>query len=303
MLAEEVMNSGGGDAVRESVTTPHQPILLNEVVSFLSGGAKHGLLVDGTAGAGGHLSALAEALPDMTFLGVDRDMTAISILREKLGHDNRIHLRRGSYRGIPEMIHELGISSASAALFDLGLSSMQLDDPRRGFSYRLDGPLDMRFDCEGGKRAEEMVNRLYERELADLIFQYGQEGRSRRIARAIVQNRPLRTSRELADAVASAVGGNPVKVLSRVFQAIRIAVNGEMEELDALLENLHSWTEPGARIAFITFHSMEDRKIKLLFRDDPSFAQFDPKWLVPGEDEIRRNGRARSARLRMGVRA
>jgi 16S rRNA (cytosine1402-N4)-methyltransferase len=281
---------------------PHVPIMVEEVVNFFAVGLTSGLFVDGTAGTGGHSAALAEAMGEMSFLCCDRDPDAVSILQKRFSGDDRFTVKRASYTRIPEILNDLGVNRASAAFFDLGLSSLQLDDPDRGFSYRTDGPLNMRFDDGEGPNASELVNRLTERELADMIYLYGQEGRSRKIARAIVRSRPLRSTRELADVVASAVGGNPVKILSRVFQALRIAVNREMEELDVLLDDLDSWLEPGGRVAFITFHSLEDRKVKLLFRDHSSFKQADPKWLLPCEEEIGSNSRARSARLRMGVR-
>lgn len=280
----------------------HSPVMANEVVDFFYEGKTDGLLVDGTAGGGGHLAELTRRMPNSRFLAVDRDPSAVSGLKERFASRTSVTVRRGSYVRIPEILEKEDMGMASGALFDLGLSSLQLDDPQRGFSYRTDGPLDMRFDGSGELMAEDLVNRTGEKELADIIYRYGQEGRSRRIARAITEARPLKTTRELADAVAGAVRGRGVKVLSRVFQALRIAVNRELENLDTLLSELHTWTEPGARIAFITFHSLEDRRIKLLFRDDGRFSQHSPKWLVPGEEELKMNSRARPARLRMGIR-
>lgn len=303
MIAERKMNDGGDSAREAAAELSHVPVMADEVVDFFTGGRKDGLLVDGTAGCGGHLSRLTEALPRMRFLAVDRDPSAVSVLRNRFGDSPEVTVRSGSYTMIPGMLEEMGLGKATAALFDLGLSSLQLDDPCRGFSYRHDSPLDMRFDETEGRTAEELLNELTEKEIADIIYRFGQEGRSRRIARAIVAARPLRSCRELADVVAGSVRGPSTKILSRVFQALRIAVNREMEQLDTLLSDLHSWTEPGARIAFITFHSMEDRRIKILFRDDPFYLQHSPKWLVPTEGEIRSNSRARSARLRMGVRS
>lgn len=303
MMAEREMNDGGDSAREVTSEVSHVPVMADEVVDFFAGGRKEGLLVDGTAGCGGHLSRLKEALPGMRFLAVDRDPSAVSVLRKRFGDCPNVAVRMGSYTGIPGMLREMGPERASGALFDLGLSSLQLDDPSRGFSYRHDSPLDMRFDDTAGETAEELLNRLTEKEIADIIYRFGQEGRSRRIAAAIFRARPLRSCRELADVVAGSLRGASNKVLSRVFQALRIAVNREMEQLDKLLSDLHGWTEPGARIAFITFHSLEDRRIKLLFRDDPSYRQHSPKWLVPTDGEIMANSRARPARLRMGVRS
>ncbi|MCK5065507.1 MAG: 16S rRNA (cytosine(1402)-N(4))-methyltransferase RsmH [Candidatus Fermentibacteraceae bacterium] len=288
--------------IRKDETGTHVPVLLDSVVSFFSGGITEGLLVDGTAGAGGHLAAIAEVLPKMSLLGVDRDPVAISILRSRFNQDSGITVRQASYTEIPAIMNEIGFTYASGALFDLGLSSIQLDDSSRGFSYRSDGPLDMRFNGSSGATADELLNRCSEREIADIIYNYGEEGRSRRIAKAIVRERPVHSTQELASIISGSVRGNPVKILSRVFQALRIAVNRELEQLDDLLENLHTWTESGARIAFITFHSLEDRKIKLLFRDSGYYSQFSPVWIVADENERRENPRARSARLRMGIR-
>lgn len=302
MMAERKMKDGGDSAREVKDELSHLPVMADEVVDFFTGGRKNGLMVDGTAGCGGHLSRLKEALPGMRFLAVDRDPSAVSILRKRFGGCPEVTVRMGSYTGIPGMVEEMGVGQASAALFDLGLSSLQLDDPSRGFSYRHDSPLDMRFDDTEGETAAELLNRLTEKEIADIIYRFGQEGRSRRIAGAIVRARPLESCRELADVVAGSIRGASMKLLSRVFQALRIAVNREMEQLDKLLSELHGWTESGARIAFITFHSLEDRRIKILFRDDPYFHQHSPKWLVPTEGEKRANSRARPARLRMGVR-
>lgn len=290
------------DEVRHDGVRVHIPVLPMQVVEFLSGGLTDGLLVDGTAGAGGHMALLAEALPGMKLLGLDRDPAAVSVLEDRFGSDSGIIIKQASYTDIPSILSELGFEFASGALFDLGLSSIQLDDPERGFSYRTEGPLDMRFDNSTGRTASEIVNRCSERELADIIYRFGEEGRSRRIARAIVEGRPVVSTGELVRIIVQSVRGNPVKILSRVFQALRIVVNRELDKLDELLSGIHEWTRSGTRLAFITFHSLEDRRIKLLFRDSPHFSQFDPKWVLPDEEERRMNPRARSARLRMGIR-
>lgn len=291
------------DSFRNEMSVlPHVPVMANEVVDFFAGGPNEGLFVDGTAGAGGHLAMLSRAIPGMSFLAIDRDPAAVSILRSRFGDNPEVTVRRGSYTEIPDIMNEMGLPKASAALFDLGLSSIQLDEPSRGFSYRFEGPLDMRFDDSSGKTAAELLNRMSEKDIADIIYRYGEEGRSRRIAKAIVTNRPVRTTLELAAIINGSVRGSSFKVLSRVFQALRIAVNEELDQLNTLIDTLDSWTDAGARIAFITFHSIEDRRIKLLFRDDPVYKQHSPKWIIPGEDEVKENSRARSARLRMGIR-
>jgi 16S rRNA (cytosine1402-N4)-methyltransferase len=287
---------------RFSCDGPHVPVLVDEVVDFIAGGLNEGLIVDGTAGAGGHLGMLCKAMSGARFLAVDRDNAAVELLKNRFGDNPDVTVRQGSYTEIPDIINELGFKNASAALFDLGLSSLQLDDNLRGFSYRHDGPLDMRFDDSCGITASGLLNKLSEKQIADIIYNYGEEGRSRRIAKAIVENRPVRTTFELAEIIGRSIRGNSIKLLSRVFQALRIAVNAEFDQLDKLIDGLSSWTAVGARIAFITFHSLEDRRIKILFRDRPEFEQYSPKWIVPGEEELSRNSRARSARLRMGIR-
>jgi 16S rRNA (cytosine1402-N4)-methyltransferase len=257
-----------------------------------------GLIVDGTAGGGGHLRALRAACPARPLMAFERDPDRAEALAEEFSGDPLTMVHRGSYVCIPGLLD----GPASGALFDLGLSSLQLDDPARGFSYRMDGPLDMRFDTSSGDPLSVILESMDEAEVADVIYRLGQEGRSRRIAREIRRAMPVRTSLELRAAVVRAVAGNPVKALSRVFQAFRIMVNDEMGHLERLLSELHSWLVPMARVAFITFHSLEDRAVKLLLRDSAFFRETDPPWAVPSREETRENPRARSARLRTGVR-
>lgn len=275
----------------------HVPILAKAVTGFLEQ-SPEGLIVDGTAGGGGHLRALRAACPGRHLLAVERDSIQAGNLSDEFAGDPLTRVHRGSYTSIPGLLE----GPASGALFDLGLSSLQLGDPARGFSYRIDGPLDMRFDTSSGEPLSAVLEGMDEAGIADVIYRLGQEGRSRRIAREIRKAMPVRTSLELRAAVVRAVAGNPVKVLSRVFQAFRIMVNDESGHLERLLSDLHLWLAPGARVAFITFHSLEDRAVKLLLRDSPFFRETDPPWLVPSREEIRENPRARSARLRTGVR-
>lgn len=271
--------------------------MADEVTGFLKQ-SPEGLLVDGTAGGGGHLDALSEVCPERGFLAVERDPARAEALRKKYAGNPRITIHQGSYIDIPSILSE----PAAGALFDLGMSSLQLDDPARGFSHRVDGPLDMRFDTGAGEPLREVLRRMSEGEIADVIYRYGQDWRSRKIAREIRRAMPVSTTAELGAAVMRAVGGNPVKPLSRVFQAFRVFINDELGHLETLLSGLHRWLMPMGRAAFITFHSLEDREVKLLFRDSPHFCQTRPPWLLPSRDEIRANPRARSARLRTGVR-
>lgn len=281
----------------------HLPIMPKEIVDYVCTALSSSpeLVVDGTAGGGGHASLFSEAIPDSRILAFDRDPSASVKLKEKFTGSN-VTVFNSSYTKIPEIIEDNNYPLAGGALFDLGLSSIQLDTPERGFSHRYTGPLDMRFDQSRGKPASVMLKEMTEKQIADAIYRYGEEGRSRVIARAIKQSRRLSYTDDLAEAVRSVVKGNPVKPLSRVFQAIRILVNGELDHLDKLLSEMYKWTRPGCNVAILTFHSLEDRMIKLHFRDSEYFRQFDPPWLLPGSAEKRANPRARSARLRLGVR-
>lgn len=276
----------------------HVPIMVQKVTGFFQG-APDGAIVDGTAGGGGHLEALRLCCPERRLIAVERDPVFSGALSERFRDDPMVAVHNRSYTEIQSVLP----APAAGALFDLGLSSLQLDDPSRGFSHRLEGPLDMRFDASRGEPMHEMLRSMGEAEIADVIYRYGQEGRSRRIAREIRNAMPVRTTLELRAAVMKAVGGNPVKPLSRVFQAFRIFVNDELVELEKLMAGLHLWLVPLGRVAFITFHSIEDRAVKLLFRDSPHFSCTDPPWLLPTPEEVRENPRARSARLRTAVRA
>lgn len=275
----------------------HVPIMVHRVTGFLRQ-SPDGVIVDGTAGGGGHLGALLDCCPGRPLVAFERDPVFALALREKYSRDSAVKVHNRSYSDIPDLLD----SPAAGALFDLGLSSFQLDDPSRGFSHRTDGPLDMRFDTSLGRPVHELLRSMGEAEIADVIYRFGQEGRSRRIAREIRKAMPVVTCFELREAVLKAVGGNPVKPLSRVFQAFRIFVNDELGHLETLLTGLHRWLAPEARVAFITFHSLEDRAVKLLFRDSPEFRETDPPWQLPSPQEIRENPRARSARLRTAVR-
>lgn len=280
----------------------HVPIMVDEVVGFL-GGAGPSVVVDGTAGGGGHLAAFVRAFPEARILAVDADPSAPGLA---LG-GGRVVTRNAPFTGIPGILRGLGWGPASAAFFDLGLSSLQLDDPARGFSHRsaVSGPLDMRFDQGGDSpTAAGLLGSLDEKGIADLVFELGEERRSRAIAREIRASMPVTTTAELSAAVRRACrGGNPVKPLSRVFQALRIAVNDELGRLGELLAELDSWIAPGGRVAFLTFHSLEDRMVKRFLLGGGAFTACRPPWLGPADAERRANPRARSARLRMGVRS
>jgi 16S rRNA (cytosine1402-N4)-methyltransferase len=261
--------------------------------------------VDGTVGLGGHAAELLRrSAPDGRLLGIDRDGETLERARAALlPFASRARLVHGDYREIPAL---LGGEKAAGILLDLGLSSAQLDEPERGFSFQAEGPLDMRMDRTRGETAGEVVNRRPERELADLIYRYGEEPASRRIARAIVEARRrsrIETTTALAEIVRGAAGRSRRPGLhpaTRTFQALRIRVNRELEALGATLEALALCLAPGGRLAVIAFHSLEDREVKVTFRAllAQGFAALTRRPIRPSAEEVRENPRARSARLR-----
>ena len=279
---------------------PHDPVMVREVIGFLGG---RGTVVDMTLGAGGHAEALLSAGVGR-LVGVDRDPTALAVAGERLAiFGERFHPVRARFSEVDEEVVD---GPVDGVLFDLGVSSMQLDRPERGFSYREDGPLDMRMG-DTGPTAADLVNELPEKELADLIFEYGQETKSRRIAAAIVRARsraPIVGTDELAGIVVSAVGRRPggPHPARRTFQALRIAVNREIEELAASLPQAVDLLAPGGRVVVLAYHSLEDRVVKRTFRDDGRLSILTKKPLQPSQAEIASNPRARSAKLRAAER-
>lgn len=285
----------------------HQPVLLDEVLHYLEP-QPGGFYVDATVGGGGHAAAVLErSTPGGRLLGLDRDPEALSLAHKRLAaYGDRVRFRAGSFAELPRYLDEIGQARVSGVLADLGLSSMQIGDAVRGFSFSQQGPLDMRFDRSAGTTAGELVNRLGERELADLIFEYGEERKSRAIARRIVAKRPLETTADLRRVVHSVLrparrGG--IDPATRTFQALRIAVNQELDALDAFLQGAARRLEPGGRLVVISYHSLEDRAVKWTFRQKKSgelehFRVLTPKPVRPSEAEVARNRRARSAKLR-----
>jgi 16S rRNA (cytosine1402-N4)-methyltransferase len=272
-----------------------------EVVELLGG---RPVVVDMTVGAGGHAAALLDAGVERV-VGVDRDPEALAVAGERLaGYGTRVRLIGARFSEIDEQA--VG-GLADGVLFDLGVSSMQLDQGDRGFGYRVEGPLDMRMgegDSPAGPSAADLVNGLPERELADLIYRLGGEPRSRRIAAAIVRRRPITTTDDLAGIVVSAVGKRPggPHPARRTFQALRIAVNRELEELTAALPPAAGLLGPGGRVVVISYHSLEDAIVKRTFRGDDRLRVLTKKPLVPGTEERQRNPRSRSAKLRAAER-
>jgi len=281
----------------------HEPVLLAETLELLAV-RPGGFWVDGTVGAGGHAAEiLTRSAPDGRLLASDRDAEALAAAAQTLApFAARARLLQADYRELPALIEE----PPDGILLDLGVSSLQLDRAERGFSLKSDGPLDMRMDRRGGITAADVVNRLPEAELADLIYRYGEERASRRIARRIVETRrrsPFRSTLELAEVVRSAARrprGRGIDAATLTFQALRIHVNRELEGLGDVLASLARRLAPRGRLAVIAFHSLEDREVKQAFRSlaAAGFRLLTRKPVRPGEDEVRRNARSRSARLR-----
>ncbi len=298
----------------------HQPVMVEEAVQALRV-RPGGRYVDATVGTGGHAQAILEAEADAHLLGLDVDPEALAVARTRLApYASRATLVRASYTTLPTQLARLGWDKVDGILVDLGVSTLQLEAPERGFSFRHEGPLDMRFDPRSGRpTAAQLVNTLTEEALAELFWKYGEERYARRIARAIVRSRPLRTTKELADLVASVVpferpGFHPA---TRVFQALRIAVNGELENLERFLPLAVEALAPGGRLVVLAFHSLEDRIVKRFFQQEsrgcicppqvpicqcghkPRVRIIKPFPMFPSDEEKARNPRARSARMRV----
>jgi 16S rRNA (cytosine1402-N4)-methyltransferase len=287
----------------------HMPVLVEEALHWLAPAAGQ-RLVDGTFGGGGHARRLAEAvLPGGHVLGLDRDPQAIAAGRSAT-RGLPIELVQASFADLPQVLAERAEGPVDGILLDLGLSSDQLADESRGFSFGSSGPLDLRFDPAAGEPAWRLLERATAAQIADWLFRYGEERYSRRIARAIVERRrtaPLRTAAELADLVRRTVprGRGPQRIdpATRTFQGLRIAVNQELTELERALQLLPECLRPGGRLAVISFHSLEDRLVKEALRSDPRWTPLVKKPLRPSGGEVAANPRARSARLRVAARS
>jgi len=301
----------------------HVPVLLEEVIEAVRPVGPVGVLVDATLGLGGHSEALLERYPDATIVGIDRDEAAIAIARNRLERfGERVRLLRGRHEEIIELLKSEGIEEVDGILADLGVSSLQFDDPERGFSFRFDGPLDMRMGSEE-ETAADLVARTDERELAAIIRDYGEEPMAKRIARAIVAAReeePIRSTSRLADVIRSVKKRRPsdsIDPATQTFQALRIAVNRELEGLGRFIEDASGLTKPGGRIAIISFHSLEDRIVKQTMRELEGICRCPPdlpvcacgvkkvvkiltsRPLTADEEEVKANPRSRSAKLRV----
>lgn len=303
---------------------PHVPVLLEPTLSLLQP-RPGGRFIDGTVGAGGHAVALLAASdPNGRLLGLDQDPIALQLARAHLApYGERVALVHANFRTLHAVATAHGFAAVDGILLDLGLSSMQLDTGERGFAFSQDAALDMRMDPTAATTAADLVNSLGERELADLIYEYGEEKASRRIARAIVAARPIHTTSELARIVARVAGGKGywrIHPATRTFQALRIAVNDELDALKDALPQAVSLLRPGGRLAVISFHSLEDRIVKQFMRDESqdcicppgqpvctcdhtaSLSLVTRKPVMADAAEIATNARARSARLRVAER-
>ena len=302
----------------------HQPVLLAETVAGLVW-QPDGRYIDGTVGLGGHAEAILRAAgPAARLLGIDADPDALVLARQRLApFGERVRLVQGNFRDIAAIAEQEGFASAAGVLLDLGVSSLQFGPQGRGFAFRWEAALDMRMDPAGLVSAATLVNEADEEELASLIFQYGEERRSRRIARAIVQARPVATTIALARVIEQAVGGAADRVhpATRTFQALRIAVNRELEALTAALGAAHDLLDvPGGRLAVLSYHSLEDRIVKQFIEQAQRDCLCPPRLPVcvcghhatlrritagavqPPTEEVATNPRARSARLRIAAR-
>jgi 16S rRNA (cytosine1402-N4)-methyltransferase len=308
--------------MQTSAATPqqaHQPVLFQETLAAIAprDGGKY---IDATLGAGGHAEGILEgSSPSGSLLGLDLDPRAIELSTSRLEkYGQRARIVRSSYTRLLEVMHANGWEQVDGVLFDLGVSSMQLDNPEGGFSFKNDVPLDMRFDPQNPICAETMVNNLPEEELAEILWKYGEEKSSRRIAKAICASRPIRTTGELASIVRKALGHSSGRLdpATRTFQAIRIAVNSELQVIEESLPKAVEALNPGGRLAVISFHSLEDRLVKQFLRRESSDCICSPgqpvctcghkaslkdlnrKGITATEVEVKANPRSRSARLR-----
>jgi 16S rRNA (cytosine1402-N4)-methyltransferase len=293
--------------LNESSSALHTPVLAEEAVHWLAI-RPGGTYVDATVGLGGHaLEILKQMGGRGRLIGLDRDAEALEIARERLkAYEGQVTLVHAEFSRIGEVTANLGLPPADGVLADLGVSSMQLDEAGRGFSFRASGPLDMRMDASvEALTAHEIVNRSQERELANLLYQYGEERDSRRIARAIVRARPIRDTAHLATVVAGARkqgGRQKLHPATKTFLALRIAVNREMEELEQFLTRTPATLSLGGRWVVLAYHSLEDRPVKRRFQElarEAAFRMLTKKPIVAREAEVQMNPRARSAKMRV----
>ncbi|MDF1577880.1 MAG: 16S rRNA (cytosine(1402)-N(4))-methyltransferase RsmH [Desulfurivibrionaceae bacterium] len=301
------MSDRGGPSGLGSV---HLPVLLDEVLEFLKP-RSGGIYVDGNLGLGGHAGAvLRRSGPAGRLIGLDWDDRALALARANLaGFGERATCVRGNFADLQQILAELGVGGVDGILLDLGLSSLQLDGGERGFSFRGSELLDMRMDDRTPETAADLLNKLSRQELADLFYYFGEERQARPIAAMVVAERtrqPFRTTDQLVDTVSRAIPKRfhprKIHVATRVFQALRIAVNRELDNLVKILAVAGELLKPGGRFCVISFHSLEDRLVKRAFAEDQRFKVITRRPVRPGEEECRKNPRARSAKLRVAER-
>jgi 16S rRNA (cytosine1402-N4)-methyltransferase len=283
----------------------HLAVLPLEVIRWLDPRPGH-IVVDATTGAGGHSALLWERIrPGGTLVALDQDPAMLAIAKERLPH-SAILWKHANFEDLPRVLGDLKIGAVDSILADLGFCSDQLSDPSRGLSFQVDGPLDMRLDPTRGEPARDLLRRFSEKDLADMFWQFGEERYSRRVARVIVESRqktPIVTTRQLAELLRRCVPrskGHAIDPATRVFQALRIAVNDELGALERFLQSAPNCLKTGGKIAIISFHSLEDRIVKQAFRKSPELVkELTRKPVRAGAGELRENPRARSAKLRV----
>ncbi len=294
-------------AIVEEMKTVHEPVMLKEVVEFLQ--LRPGMRVlDGTVGAGGHAKEILQKIgPEGVFVGIDQDPNILEITRENLGETSGLHLVHENFCHADRVLQQLGIEAVDACLLDLGVSSFQLEAAERGFSFQQEGLLDMRMDPTATVSAFDLVNHLSEWEIVSILHRLGQERYARRIAHFLIQTRqkePIRTTKQLANIVERAIpyhGWSRIHPATRTFQAFRMTVNRELESLEEALPGIIRVLKPGGRICVLSFHSLEDRVVKLFFRRLAAEQQLKlvtKKPFTPSPVEIHQNPRSRSAKLR-----
>lgn len=283
-------------------THTHIPVMTGEALKYLNLNPD-GIYIDGTIGGGGHAKMILSMLSSKgKLIGIDRDPEALALCRERFNSTDQISLHHNSYHNIYKIMEELDIQKVNGILLDLGLSSIQLNSKRRGFSFKNDGRIDMRFDNSSGTTAEDLIKGLTEKELANIIFEFGEERRSRRISKAIKEASELSTTSDIKEAIRkSTPPHHRNKTLARVFQALRIAVNDEIDKLVQFLKEFMNYLDFGGRLVIISYHSIEDRLVKKTFRklkDEKKVHLLTKKPLTPLTIELNKNNRSRSAKLR-----
>ena len=283
-------------------TQTHIPVMTGEALKYLNLNPD-GIYIDGTIGGGGHAKMILSMLSSKgKLIGIDRDPEALALCRERFNSTDQISLHHNSYHNIEKIMEELGIQKVNGILLDLGLSSLQLNSKRRGFSFKNDGRIDMRFDNSSGTTAKDFIKGLTEKELANIIFEFSEERRSRRISKAIKKAPELSTTSDIKEAIRkSTPPHHRNKTLARVFQALRIAVNDEIDKLVQFLKEFMNYLDFEGRLVIISYHSIEDRLVKKTFRklkDEKKVRLLTKKPLTPLTIELNQNNRSRSAKLR-----